>query len=595
MRVNQLNKLALSLRTNNAPEARQLFKQALGLAQRLRYQPGMANAQFGLGYYYRGNSAYDSALYCTKQAISLYKSLGDSYNRARSLYNLARIYYEQGAYGQALAVNLEGLSLAQATHSLKGELFQLVELGAINTALGEYEVAQKHYVQALAIAQKTHEAIGLGHTYNGLGDLSRAQGRWAMASYYYEKAAASYQPVYNAVSMLSTELNLAEMLERRSNHAGALATTTDLLHRTRALGSPGQLARAQLLLARIFLATARYDSASYYSASSLAFTSHNGRKQEAHDAAEVLAQASAKLGRWASAYRYHRLMAAYTDSLTGEVIRRHTTALQLAYERSQQQVQIRLLRQRARLQVQQRELERLRYRQQLTVLAALVLLLLVLGGLVLWRYRRREARRVEALRTRIAADLHDEVGSMLTQIAMQSTLVRDGRYAPAQQQAYLDQMAEASRRAARQMSDAVWSIDARYDSATSLLDRLRDHAHEVLPPAGLELDFAADEGLAAVTVPLPTRQALYFIYKEALHNAVKHAQAAQQVQVRVRLLGRVIKLEIRDDGRGPLRDGHPSGQGLPNMHMRAQAVGGTVAIDTGGLGLGVTAQLPLRG
>jgi hypothetical protein len=93
---------------------------------------------------------------------------------------------------------------------------------------------------------------------------------------------------------------------------------------------------------------------------------------------------------------------------------------------------------------------------------------------------------------------------MLIQISMQSTLLREGRYAP-QQQAYLDQMLEASRRAAHQMSDAVWTIDSRYDSAASLRDRLRDH--DVLPPANVELDFRADASIVTATLPLASRQA----------------------------------------------------------------------------------------
>jgi signal transduction histidine kinase len=591
--VNHLNTLSSILRTNNVPEARQLLYRALRLSQRLQYPQGIANAQFGLGYYYRGNNAYDSAFYRTQQAIQLYSILGDSYNRARGLYNLARIYYEQGKYGLALQVNYEGLLLTQAKHNRKGEVFQLVQLGVTNTALGEYITAQKHLRQALYLAQSLHEIIGLGHTYNALGDLNRAQSRWTLAGYYYAKAAASYHQVYNAIGMLPTELNLVEMMERQGNHTQALAITTSLLQRTHVVRSPGQIARAQLLLARVYFSLAQYDSARYYAATSLAINSRRGRKQEAHDATEVLALANAELGQWDKAYRYQRLTTAYKDSLSSDAIRHQAIALQLAYDRSQQQIQIRLLRQQARLHDQQQELERLRYRQQLTGLAVLVLLVVLLSGVLLWHYRRREARRVEALRTRIAADLHDEVGSMLTQIAMQSTLLREGRYAPAQQQAYLDQMAEASRRAARQMSDAVWSIDARYDSASSLLDRLRDHAHEVLPPAGLELDFVADEILAAATVPLATRQALYFIYKEALHNVVKHAKA-QQVRVRLHLPGRELVLEIRDNGQGLRQASRPSGQGLPNMRMRAKAVGGTLTFDTTGVGMGIVARLPLR-
>ena len=247
-------------------------------------------------------------------------------------------------------------------------------------------------------------------------------------------------------------------------------------------GTPEQVAQATLLLAQTWLATARPDSAHHYATLSLATAQPSTLRLEARDAALVLAQASNQLGQGQEAYRYQVLAGAYTDSITGEATRRRVAALEAQAARSRQQIQIELLTQKARLQTQQQELERFRYRQGVVALMVLAWVVLMSSGYLLWRYRRREALRQEALRTRIAADLHDEVGSMLTQISMQSTLLREGRYAPAQQQAYLDQMAEASRRAARQMSDAVWSIDARYDSAASLLDRLRDHAHEVLPP-----------------------------------------------------------------------------------------------------------------
>jgi signal transduction histidine kinase len=74
---------------------------------------------------------------------------------------------------------------------------------------------------------------------------------------------------------------------------------------------------------------------------------------------------------------------------------------------------------------------------------------------------------------------------------------------------------------------------------------------------------------------------------------VKHAQA-QQVQVRLHLLGNQLELKIRDDGQGTVAASRPGGQGLSNMRMRAQAVGGTVQVDASGPGLGLVVHLPLR-
>jgi signal transduction histidine kinase len=592
-RVSRLNALAFILRTNEAPQAERLARQALALGQRLQFDRGLTEAYFNMGYLLRTHSQYDSAIYYSRQALAASVRTGNHYTQTRAYYNLARIYTEQGNYAAALGPSLDGLALARTIHNPRAELFQLVQAGRIELVLGENAAALDHVLEAKRLVPAAHDPLGTGYVYFALGDISRQQGQWLAARRYYSAAAVNYGQVLNTRGLLLVRLSQAEMTDRLGDHLAARRAATGLLHQAQTTGNPEQVAQASLLLAQTWLATTAPDSARHYATFSLATAQAAHLRPIARDAALVLAQANSQLDQGHAAYRYQALAGAYADSITGEDTRRRVAALEAQVSRSQQQNQIRLLTQQARLQSQQQELERLRYRQGAAGLIGIAWLVLGLSGYGLWRYRRREARRQEALRTRIAADLHDEVGSMLTQISMQSTLLREGRYAPAQQQSYLDQMAEASRRAARQMSDAVWSIDARYDSAASLLDRLRDHAHEVLPPAGLEVDFGADAAIAAATVPLATRQALYYIYKEVLHNVVKHAQA-QQVEVRLRLLGNQIELKIRDDGQGAVAASRPGGQGLPNMRMRAQAVGGSVQVDTSGPGLGLIVRLPLR-
>ena len=592
-RVNRLNKLAFAFRVENQVNAWQLSLQALRLAQRLHYEQGELSAYVTLGYSYRGRNKYDSALYCAKKSMALADKLHNKPALLRTLYNIVRIYIYKGNYSQAYIANAKGLELSRILKDKHFRVLHTIQYGLIESELGNYEQARKYFDQALVLDSDTREYISQAQAYSGLGDLNRRQARWSLAGHYYSKAAASYRHVYGADGLLDNEVNMAEMIDRQGNHQAAMVMARKLLRRATALRIDGEIARTQLLLARTLLANGQPDSARFYGVSCFVKTQHDGLRPEQHAAAQLLARANADLESWDAAYHYQLTATALADTLTGEATRRRIAGLQSEAAQKRQQIQLQLLQQRADLQTQQQELIQLRYRQQLSALIGLGALLLAIGAGILWRYRRRERRRQEAMRTRIAADLHDEVGSMLTQISMQSTLLREGHYAPAQQQAYLEQMSEASRRAARQMSDAVWSIDARYDSAASLLDRLRDHAHEVLPPAGLELDFWADEALAAATVPLATRQALYYIYKEALHNIVKHAQA-QQVWVRLRLRGRQLELEVRDDGRGVPSAGRPGGQGLPNMRMRTAAVGGAITFDASGPGTTVLVRLPLR-
>ncbi|MEJ7661938.1 MAG: tetratricopeptide repeat protein [Hymenobacter sp.] len=391
----------------------------------------MLNAHFSLGYYYRGSSKYDSAIYHTQEALRLAEETHSDFDRTRGLYNLARVYHDKGDYSSALATNIQGLALARAIGSRKSEAFQLTQSGLIKTALGEWEAARVEFDQALRISQSLKDHIGMGRAYSGLGEMNRQQSRWNLAGRYYTEAAASYQHVYNTTGLLAVQLDIAEMVDRQGNHEAARRAAVRLLRLAQQADMDKTTIRAQLLLGRIYLATSKPDSAQLYGQQSLVATRRNGLRPETLEAAHLLAQAYAQRGRWNAAYRYQVLASLYVDSLTGEATRRRVAGLQGQAARSQQAHQLLLLRQRARLQAQQQELARLRYRQQVGALAGLAGLVLALSVGVLWHDRRRERHRQEALRTRIAADLHDEVGSILTQISMQSTLLREGGYPPA--------------------------------------------------------------------------------------------------------------------------------------------------------------------
>ncbi|MBC8084623.1 MAG: hypothetical protein H7Z21_15605, partial [Hymenobacter sp.] len=209
-------------------------------------------------------------------------------------------------------------------------------------------------------------------------------------------------------------------------------------------------------------------------------------------------------------------------------------------------------------------------------------------------YRQRQRRREQALHQRLAADLHDDVGGLLTQISIDSALLHTGSSAP-EQQKRLERIAEASRQAVRQMSDVVWSIDAQHGSWADVLERMRDHAYEVLSPAGIEIDFAVAPAATALAVGLHPTQQLYLIYKEALHNVVKHS-GARRVTVRLNHLANHLEMNVRDDGRGHAGGSPLGGRGLNNMLTRAEAVGGTVKYDFGRteIGFGLLVRLPLR-
>jgi len=588
LRVVRLNTLAFALRTNEAPQSQRLAHEALALAQRLGFARGLVEAHFNLGYYYRAHNQYDSAIYHSRQALAGAIGTRNRYTQTRAYYNLARSYAEQGDYAAALPPSLDGLALAHALRNPRAELMQLTQAGRIELALGEVAATRAYVAQARRLVGAAHDPLGTGYVYQTLGDLSRQQQQWQAARRYYIRARTTYGQVYNERGLLPIEISIADMTYRLGERAAAHHAAASLLRRARATGTPEEVVQAALLRARTWL-PACADSARYYAALSLDAARPHHLRLQAHEAAELLAQVSDQLGQGHAAYRYQVLASTYADSLSGEDTRRRLAAVQARALRSRTQLQLDLLR-------QQQEVERLRHRQQVAGLGALVLLALLLAGGLREYYRRRQASREAALRQRLAADLHDDVGNLLTQVSMQADLLREMPTTSADQLlTRLHRLSDTSRRATRQMADVVWGLHTSTLTLPELLTHMRDHAYEVLPSAGLTVDFVVAPTVSACHPSSLTCQYLYLIYKEALHNAVKHARHATLVTVRVFTDEASLCLRVQDDGQAPASPapGRTSGHGLRSMRQRAEELGGTLHAAAEPKGFALVACLPL--
>jgi signal transduction histidine kinase/streptogramin lyase len=213
------------------------------------------------------------------------------------------------------------------------------------------------------------------------------------------------------------------------------------------------------------------------------------------------------------------------------------------------------------------------WQHPLALLAAAGLLLGASFGVQQLRIRRlqREAR----LRTRIAADLHDEVGALLTRVSLRAELLQEPA-TPEDVTAEVQALVLDSRAALTMMRDVVWSIDAGADTVGALRDRLHDHLDATTHAAHLRATLAVHGLPDATPLALHLRQHLYLIAKEAITNAVRHAYGATHVQLELRRHGPALELCVQDDGQPPADTpkAASAGMGLRNMARRAEALGG---------------------
>jgi signal transduction histidine kinase len=212
---------------------------------------------------------------------------------------------------------------------------------------------------------------------------------------------------------------------------------------------------------------------------------------------------------------------------------------------------------------------------------SIVLMTLVFSSLILmavrYRYQQRWKRQkaLEALRIKISADLHDDVGSILSGLAMQSQVMSyemdDSKRKP------MLELSEMSREAMERMRDTVWAIDARKDKYENLVDRMRDFAEKNLERKNIAHTFTITGLDGKKFISPEVRQNVYLIFKEAITNVIRHSNATQ-VEISLLQHGEHLVLVVHDNGS---RQGlnHRAGQGIGNMMMRAAKIGGRLDIN----------------
>ena len=177
------------------------------------------------------------------------------------------------------------------------------------------------------------------------------------------------------------------------------------------------------------------------------------------------------------------------------------------------------------------------------VLLALAVIMLVYGY---FKWRLQNIKQKLKLRTQIASNLHDEVGSLLTSIIISTDGARYGAATLEEKDQKLERISSLSREATNTMSDVLWSIDARNDFVGNLTDRMREQAEAMLMPLDIEIEFDLSLVDQQQNIAPEIRQQLYLIFKEAINNIAKHSEATL-VKVYYNQQGKKFNLRIQNN------------------------------------------------
>lgn len=201
---------------------------------------------------------------------------------------------------------------------------------------------------------------------------------------------------------------------------------------------------------------------------------------------------------------------------------------------------------------------------------------------------------LEQERTRIASEMHDDLGSGLTTIRYLSDKALS-RVKDSEEAEQIRRIAEHSNALVRNMSEIIWAMNARFDTAGSLVSYLRRYASEYLEEHHQAFRFSlADESFDQIPFSGERRRNIFLVFKEILHNTVKYA-GASEVVIEIDS-GEAFEIRIFEKGGVGFvpDDAVDKGNGLFNMKKRMESIGGDIRFTRLAEGMDIRIHLPLQ-
>lgn len=225
----------------------------------------------------------------------------------------------------------------------------------------------------------------------------------------------------------------------------------------------------------------------------------------------------------------------------------------------------------------------------------IVLVVLALGFLIytLYRYRVHQLIRLQKVRNRIATDLHDEIGSNLTNISILSNLSKKNILQPQKAGDFLTRISEEVSSSSQALDDIIWSVNANHDTLEETVARMRRYAAELFDSANTRYELYLDPAFEGRRLTMEQRRDLYLLYKEAVNNISKHA-AAKNVAIQIAIVSNHLLLSVKDDGNGFDMKKETNRYGLRGMKERVKKWRGKITVESAvGRGTFIQVRLPV--
>jgi signal transduction histidine kinase/Tfp pilus assembly protein PilF len=588
---------------------------------------GMARYYSNTGLLHSRKGEYPEALKNYFKAIKIYEEEGLNTIVAGQMNNIGVIYKKQGKYEEALKVYNDALKAIEESGDKISISKAHSNIGVVYSAQDKFEKALEHYTIALKLGEEIGAKKVLADAYNNIGVVFKKRGSILYTSGEAGKAKSDFEnALQNHYSALKVkkEIGGKPSIAASYSNLGLVYTLLEKFDSARAAFNKGLEyagTTQKELISNIYGGMSQLDSAQ--AASSLTATqdkikfwssAYNNFKKSVALKDSMLNEESSKLTaemktKYETEKKDKEIETLNKVNALKELTLKQREASLLAAKLSAQQneSEISLLNkdkevQELQLQKQKEESDKMKseaalleartnllakekalqtaeaakQRQTRNYILIILVLVIVSGTLAFTRFRQSYLKKRIAERARISHDLHDDIGSNLSKIALLGEVVKQNyNY---ESKVHLDKIISSSHEALQNMSEIVWALNPKNDMLENLTSYTRKYAMEYCDVANIKCKVNLHGSIPNIPLSGEQRRSIFLSVKEALHNIVKHSGAAE-AEISFIKNEREFEVMIRDNGKGFHLVNNHFGNGLQSMQKRMTEIGGKFSVE----------------
>lgn len=588
--VNKKATDAFALASKNSDLALQLSTEALEEATKLKSNRVIANAYNSIGWAYMHKGNLDASIVNLKKAHGIFLKLGSNHEVICVDINLAEVYTKKNQIADAIKYLLQGDSLSNKIKNIPLQTDIKRQLGIIYRESGDYKRASKYFKQAMTGFEKQQDTLRYVNTVISLSILYRNM-KLPDSSLVLLKRSLSLieKKADNTYQLAMVEENIGESYFQLKKFDSALDYYSKAYQKFKELDNNSDMAYEAFSIGKTLFELKNYPLAEIYLLKSYKLSDSLKLYGFQFDASTQLAELYKKTGKWEKAVEYLEQVSVLKDSIGMQEQIGKTNELKEKFESDKQEQEILLL--KTKNELAEADNQRIKTLQYVFIL--LFAISILLGWLLLNRFKIKRKLEQQVLRNRIAEDLHDDIGSTLSSIDISSRIALVKKDDAGIVNDQLSKIRQQARKTMESMSDIVWSINPSNDTIESMTVRMREFASEICEPQEIELEFHPLSDTKTIVLNAEKRKNIFLIYKEAINNTLKYS-GCTKLKVAFNMLDKnTIQMIINDNGKGFNLDTIRKGNGIANMKSRAGQIGADLNVSPK-LGEGTVVELTCR-